>query len=60
MLERSKGLADWTKHHTQEIQEIRPHVSDGSSDQSIQPGHLFHLDIITAVEKKNTTLSSVV
>jgi hypothetical protein len=44
MLERSEGLADWTKHHIQETQEIRPHCSARPSDQSTQLGHLSHLD----------------
>jgi hypothetical protein len=43
-LEISAGLTDWTKHHIQEIQEIRPHVSDRPSDQSNQLGQLSHLD----------------
>jgi hypothetical protein len=44
MLERSKGLTDWSKHHIQEIQGIRPHVSDRPSDQTTQLGLLSHLD----------------
>jgi hypothetical protein len=44
MFERSEGFADWTKYHIQEIQGIRPHVSDRPSDQSPQLGHLSHLD----------------
>jgi hypothetical protein len=44
MLERSEGLADRTKHHLQEIQGIRPHVSGSSTDQPTQLGHLTQLD----------------
>jgi hypothetical protein len=44
MLERNEGIADSTKHHIQEIQGIRPHVSDRPFDQSNQLGHLSHMD----------------
>jgi hypothetical protein len=44
MLERREELRDWTEHRVQEIQEIRPHVSDRPSDQSTQLGHLSHLE----------------
>jgi hypothetical protein len=44
MLERIEGLTDSTKHHLQESQEIRPHVSGRSSDLSTQLGHLSYLD----------------
>jgi hypothetical protein len=44
MLERSEGLADWTKHHIQEIEGISPHISGRSSGQSTQLGHLSHLE----------------
>jgi hypothetical protein len=43
-LERSEGLADWTKHHIQEIKGIRSHVFGSAFDQSTQHGHLPHLD----------------
>jgi hypothetical protein len=44
MLERSVGLADRTKHHLQEIQGLRPDISNRPSDQTTQLGHLSHLD----------------
>jgi hypothetical protein len=40
MFERREVLADLTKHHIQEIQGIRPRVSDRPSDQSTRLGHL--------------------
>jgi hypothetical protein len=44
----------------QEIQGIRPHVSDRPSDQSTQLGHLSHLDTrYHSRSKKITTPSSV-
>jgi hypothetical protein len=60
MLERSEGVANWSKHHTQEIQRIRPHVSGRSSDQSIHLGHLSPLDSsYRSRSQKNTTPPSV-
>jgi hypothetical protein len=50
----------WTKHHTQEIQGICPHVSGRSSNQSTQLGHLSHLDShYHSRSQKTTTHSSV-
>jgi hypothetical protein len=44
MLERSEGLVDRTKHHIQETQGIRPHVSAKAFRQATQLAHLSHLD----------------
>jgi hypothetical protein len=59
MLKRSEGLADSTKHHLQKIQEIRPHVSGRSSDQSTQLGHLSHLSPMMAAEVRKLQLYPV-
>jgi hypothetical protein len=42
MFESSEGLADWTRHHVQEIHGIRPRVSAGPSDLPAQLLHLSH------------------
>jgi hypothetical protein len=42
MFQRSKGLADWTKHHLQEIQRICPHVSGKFICLSTKLGHLSY------------------
>jgi hypothetical protein len=56
MLERSEGLADWTRHCLQEIQGIRLHVSGRSSDKSTQPGNFSHY---LSRSQKTTTPPSV-
>jgi hypothetical protein len=48
-----------TRRHIREIQATRPHVSDRPSDQSTQPGHLSHLDSLTAAEVKKLQLRPV-
>jgi hypothetical protein len=54
MLDRSKGLADWTKYH---LHEIQGYVSGRSSDQAAR---LTHLDShYHNRSQKTTTLSSV-
>jgi hypothetical protein len=54
MLEWSERLANWTQRQIQEIQEICPHVSGRSSEQSNQLGHLsIWTPVITAEVKKN-------
>jgi hypothetical protein len=58
MLERSECLADWNKHHIQEIQGICPHVSGRPSDQSTQLGHLSHLDSTYGSRNQKTKPSS--
>jgi hypothetical protein len=60
MLERREGLADSTRHHIQELQGTRPHVSDRPSDQSTQLGSLSHLDShYRSRSQKTETPSSV-
>jgi hypothetical protein len=55
-----KGLADWTKHHTQEIQRIGLYVSARPSDQWTQLGHVPNLDSrYHSRSQKTRTLSSV-
>jgi hypothetical protein len=58
MLERSEDLADWTKHHLQEIRGIHPHVCGRSSNQSTQLGHLSHLDSHYCSRSQKTTTPS--
>jgi hypothetical protein len=53
MLERIEGLTDSTKHHLQESQEIRSHVSGRSSDQSTQLGPLIIWTSVIVTEVKN-------
>jgi hypothetical protein len=48
-----KALQIETKHHMQEIQGFRPHVSARPSDQSTQLGHLTHLDPVITAEVQN-------
>jgi hypothetical protein len=60
MLESSEGLADWTKHHIQEIQGIHPHVS---VDHPISQPNFGHLSLLHSHyrgrSQKTTTPSSV-
>jgi hypothetical protein len=58
MLERSEGLADWTKRNIQEVQGIWTHVSDRVSSQSTQLGQLSHLDSHYHSRSQNTTARS--
>jgi hypothetical protein len=58
MLERSEGLADWTKHHLLKIQGIRPHVSGRLSDHIAQLGQSLP-DGLPLSQQKSENYSSV-